>query len=216
LAYGCLQGDPLAVALLQERIVALGGPILRRLDPSPAFADEVRQHVVERLLLAGENGASPKLAAYAGRGTLDAWLRPVIRGLALNLRRVEAGRKPAGDEALVDKMADLADPEIEYLRSRYRDDLRAAFCESLKALTARERNLLRLSLLGGVSVRRLGGMYRVGHSTIARWLTEARAKILESTRCALGERLGLSRAEVDSLLRALRSQIDDWLSVHLN
>jgi hypothetical protein len=58
-------------------------------------------------------------------------------------------------------------------------------------------------------------MYSVGHSTAARWVAAARAKILEGMRRALVVRCGIATPEVDSLVKALSGEIDSWLDKQL-
>jgi hypothetical protein len=51
-------------------------------------------------------------------------------------------------------------------------------------------------------------------STVSRWLTALRASVLEDVRVRLAERLGLAGnyADVDSLIRAVQSELDLTLS----
>ena len=74
LAWAASTGDAAAVRTFDARVLPAIDPVVRRIDPTPAFVDEVRQAVRVRLLL-GADGAAPRLAAYQGRGPLVAWVR---------------------------------------------------------------------------------------------------------------------------------------------
>ena len=72
----------------------------------------------------------------------------------------------------------------------------------------RERTLLRLHTVEGLSLERMGVMYRKDKATLSRWLAAAREKLAEETRARLAERLALAPPELASLLRAIRSQLE--------
>jgi RNA polymerase sigma-70 factor (ECF subfamily) len=94
------------------------------------------------------------------------------------------------------------------LKGRARDAFREAFERGVMSLTARDRNLLRLHLLGGVTLEKLAAMYDVHRATIVRWLAAARAAVLEETRRGLGAELGLGASELESLMVAVQSRLD--------
>jgi RNA polymerase sigma-70 factor (ECF subfamily) len=171
---------------------------------------EARQRLRVRLLVPG-TGEAPRLAGYAGRGSLRGWLRVAAVREALMLVR-SARRRAAheidDDGELLEQAAVAEDPELIVLRDRCRDELRAALVAAVAALDSRERTLLRLSLRDRLTVDQLGALYRVHRSTAARWLKAVQVKLSTSTRARLAERLKLEAAEVESLIRAIGSRID--------
>lgn len=171
---------------------------------------EARQRLRVRLLVQG-TGEAPRLAGFAGRGSLRGWLRVAAVREALML--VRAARRRAAHEVdddgeLLEQAAVAEDPELMLLRERCRDQLRAALTAAVAGLDARERTLLRLSLRDRLTVDQLGALYRVHRSTAARWLKALQAKLYASTRAQLAASLGLAAAEVESLIRAIGSRID--------
>ncbi|MFC1610733.1 transcriptional regulator, partial [Myxococcota bacterium] len=76
------------------------------------------------------------------------------------------------------------------------------------SLSAKDRNLLRQSLLDGLSIDQLGAIYRVHRATAARWLAGARERVLKETLSALRQRLKIDEAEFKSLINLVRSQLD--------
>jgi RNA polymerase sigma-70 factor (ECF subfamily) len=98
-------------------------------------------------------------------------------------------------------------PELALLRARYRDDFRQAFTAAIATLSARERTLLRLTALDGLTLAQVAPLYGKDLSTISRWLAKARELLLNQTRAGLSERLGLSTGELDSVMRAADSEL---------
>jgi RNA polymerase sigma-70 factor, ECF subfamily len=68
----------------------------------------------------------------------------------------------------------------------------------------------------GLSGDRIAIMYKVHKSTASRWISSARDRLVEQTRSFLAKRLNLPRAEVESLMRILQSQLEVTLERLLN
>ena len=81
--------------------------------------------------------------------------------------------------------------------------LRAA----LASLPDRDALLLKLHYLDGLSIDRIGILYGIHRSTVARWRTRVRHCVLESTREQLQRRMSLTQSEFDSIVRLVRSQL---------
>lgn len=204
LATACLAGDTAALAALDEHVISRIDKAVSGIDSSRAFLDEVQQLVRERLLV----GNAPRLAEYSGKGALVAWARTVALRLALNLRRDTGKETPHEDDALEAMPFGGRDLELDYVRSAHRADFTASFADALASLDAKERNVLRLSILDRLSVDQIGAIYGTHRATAARWLNAARETLLERTRKNLAERLKLSGSELQSLLGALQSNLE--------
>jgi len=85
---------------------------------------------------------------------------------------------------------------------------RAAFLATLGELERRERTVLRLHLLDGLTIDEIAPMYEVHRATIARWIGAAKQTVLDRTRRRLMHDLRLDAAEVDSLIRLVQSRIE--------
>ena len=113
--------------------------------------DELRQEVRRKLLVASPDGAI-KLVRYAGRGKLRGLVKVVAVRSALDLVRRERGR-PAGPPEDLERLASPAEnPELHVLKAHYREAFRAAFARAVEGLERRDRNILRLHLLGGMTL----------------------------------------------------------------
>ena len=202
LASGCLRGDPAALRQFEATVLSRVPQFLARLDASGALCDDVAQELRAELLLAtGEK--PPGLAAYTGRGDLAAWVRVVAIRTALRLRKAERRVPPDGGDPLLGK----GDPELDYLKLRYRAACEEAFRGALTTLGSREKLYLRLHYLEGLSLERMASLYRVSRATIARRLAAHREKLHAETRARLRDLLQIRDSELESLLGLLRSQL---------
>lgn len=180
---------------------------LRGRNASLAEPEELRQVLWEKLFV-GRPGAPPKIADYAGRGPLGGWVRVAAVRAAMNLH--ERGAREARarvDDAEPPELAGL-DPEVAFLKERYRGDLKRALEDTIAALPHEQRNVLRLYFLDGSSIDRIALAYGVHRATAARWVTRDRDALLAGARRLLAERLRIDGAELDSLIGLVQSQID--------
>lgn len=212
LAFACAEGDAAAIAHLKARVIPRVLPAVRTVDPSETFRSDIEQLLLARVLVA-EPERPARIAEYAGRGSLEHWLRAVALRLALNRRR-DASRVPdvAWGDVLPEVAASAGAPELELLRSRYVPQVSAALQRALAALPSQERNVLRLHYLDGLSLNQVGAVYQVNKSTVSRWLLRARERLLEDARQELETSLGIGGPELDSLLRAMGSALHLSLS----
>lgn len=206
LACALTAGDADAHRAFERTIIPALEPSLRRIDPSPAFGDEVKQALRDRLFVAVD-GAEPRIAAYTARGPLKAWVRVAAVRLALDIRARARRELPASDDSELGQAVEL-DPEIALLKTTYAAEVNRALAGAITTLTARERAVLKLNVVDGLNIAEIGGVYGVHRATIARWIARARERLFDRTRADLRDRLQLSPSELDSVVRLVRSQID--------
>ena len=209
LTCACVYRAPHALETLDAVFLAQVSHFVRRVDPSPAFADEVRQLLREKLFV-GDGERSAKIGEYSGRGALLAWLRVAALRTALNLRRdrglvIDETRAP-------EAVGDLHDPELDVIKERYRELFDRAVLDSFAELSTDHRSVMRLSLVAGLTTAEIGRMFQVNQSTVVRWLAAARAQVRERTRERLQELLQLSASEFESLVGLMLSRMDVNLS----
>ncbi|WP_169796703.1 sigma-70 family RNA polymerase sigma factor [Chondromyces crocatus] len=206
LAAGCLRGVPAALAAFETDVLPSARRALSR-RAEPALVDELLQQARARLLT--ELHGPPRLALYAGRGPLGGFVRTVAMHLLAD--DTAAARPTEGDEVLA-ALPETADVEAGLCRLDQQQHFRAAFQEALTSLTPRERALIRLSLLDGLSIDAIAPMYGAHRATVARWLAAARDTLATRTRKALATRLGLGQTDLESLLGGVLSRFDLSLS----
>ncbi|MDI3288721.1 sigma-70 family RNA polymerase sigma factor [Polyangium sp. 15x6] len=211
LACAAAHGNGAAIAEIERGYFSWLHAAMARVAGVEDSSDLVQ--LLRQKLFAAEPDELPKISEYAGIGSLGAWLRVTAVRMALNARR---GRKREAvhvnaDDRL-DGLATHASPEMEYLKSRYRNEFKYAFETAVAALSARDRNLLRLHFIDGLNIDQIGAIHRVHRSTVARWIAQARESILLETQRLLRERLGLDNADFNSLLALVKSELN--LSIH--
>jgi RNA polymerase sigma-70 factor (ECF subfamily) len=202
LACACSLGQRDALDVFERELVPVIAKAVRRIDD--ALVDEAIQATRERLLV----GPTPRIAEYSGRGPLTAWVRIAAMRIALNLLRPRRRNVLVDDDAFLDQVAHHTDAERRQIRARYADACADALRVAFSELSARERNLLRMHHLHGLTVDELAPTFRVHRATVARWISSARDHMMARTLAGVSQRLGIPEPEADSILRDLRSRLD--------
>jgi RNA polymerase sigma-70 factor (ECF subfamily) len=168
------------------------------------LTDELASGLTHKLLV-GADGKAPKINDYAGRGSLASWLCAAAIRTAVNLRPGATSHRLA--PGLLQQRIAAEDPELHLIKARYRPVFKAALIEAFDALEPEERSLLRMSLVEEVGIDRLAVMLGAHRSTVARRLVRIRERLVKSTKDRLEERFALRGGELDSLVRAVRSEL---------
>jgi RNA polymerase sigma-70 factor, ECF subfamily len=205
LACGCELGIPAALETFDSTHLIGIDRFVKVIRAEPVFIDEVRQSLRHKLFVS-DGSARPKISSYTGRGSLKNWIGVVAQRTALSLlRRADsASMQPIDDEV---EAAALGDPEIHYLRTHYGVVFQKAFCAALATLSERERLILRLNIVNGVSFDRIARMYDVNQSTVSRWAAAAKQAVRDDVHRFIAERLKLTTDEFASLFRILQSDL---------
>jgi RNA polymerase sigma-70 factor (ECF subfamily) len=211
LACACLARLPEAASTLQARHGASIRAAMSKLLPRSEVA-EAEQRLMASLLVG--NASSPaKLQSYAGKAPLDRWLAVAAQNAALMwLRENRAQRRMQAAAAAEPPARGSTDPEIGFLKEKYRGEFERALADALARLPSRERVILRLHLVNGVTVEKIGKMLSVSQSTASRLLAAARQVLLQDIQQSLRERLNLPSDELASIAGMVASQIDLSLS----
>ena len=206
LACACARGDSRALIAFEQRCLDVVDAALARMRMTAEVVDEVKQ-IVRRLLLVADGGP-PRITDYAGRGDLRGWVRVTAAREALRLVRKNRREVAVEADLLERAIPPGADGELEYVKTVYRGEFRAAFRDAMGKLTDRERNLLAHQFVDGLTLDQLAALYRVHRATIARWLGRARTSVLRGTQLALRTRLRVQPTELDSIMRLIESRLD--------
>ena len=198
-------GDPRAIAAFDRELIPVITNAAQKIDRAPHFVDEVMQARArtaadrERGQRAADRGIRRRGAAArvgTDRGDAD----------AMNLLRDRKTEMLVDDEAFFDVVGDGTDVHKKQERAMFAqacsDALRAAFAK----LSARERNLLRMHHLHGLTVDELAPMFRVHRATVARWITSAREHLLTETRDSLRDRLAIGEDTVTAFCASSRDR----------
>src|SRR5437773_409477 len=84
-----------------------------------------------------------------------------------------ASRASESDEGLSRLPSPAADPELAFLKLQHRQDFKEAFGEAMATLDQRQKNVLLMNLVQGLSIDEVGRVYSVHRATAARWVSAA-------------------------------------------
>jgi RNA polymerase sigma-70 factor, ECF subfamily len=206
LVCGCALGQRAALDGFERHFLSRVGTYVARIDRNAAFADDVRQELRQRLFVPA--GGRARIEDYSGHGPLARWLRVAAQRTALNLRRGVRPTEPLEETALFG-----VHPELAHMRGEIDRVLAESLRAALTRLDVRERNILRLHYVDGLSTPQIAALFRTHRTTIRRQINESQERALSEVRKELRRRLKLSEPELDSLLRAASSHLDISLSL---
>jgi RNA polymerase sigma-70 factor (ECF subfamily) len=173
-------------------------------EQSATFLDEVRQALRCRLFV-GDAEHPPRICGYAGRGSLGGWVFVTARRVAFSMLR----NRDSGAYQKVDVGVAVGDDfELQYFRNHFKCEFEAALKEALATLSDRERIVIHLNFVRGISLERIGMMYEVNQSTVSRWLALARQSLRKQTWQRLARRNHLDPHEISSFHRLLLDELD--------
>jgi RNA polymerase sigma-70 factor (ECF subfamily) len=210
LALGCAEGKSAAVAAFEKEYGPDIEGALRRFRSVDLVPDDLRQALLEKVLV-GREGKAPKIAEYAGQGFLQNWVRITAVRTFTDLTRARQRHRESPEEELM-QLADGADLELSFLKTHYRAAFKQAFEGAVASLESGERNLLRQSVVRGLSIDQLAALYSIHRATAARRVQRAREALLEGTRAKLMSQLDIGPGELDSVMKLIHSRLD--VSIH--
>jgi RNA polymerase sigma-70 factor (ECF subfamily) len=204
LVVGCMNGDPAAVEAFHRAHLQTIGRAIRHLDQTGTLEDEIRQRVAEKLLVR-KGDDLPRISLYTGRSPLKSWIKVIALRAAIDVKRQARSKDTVGEDAIDSAVAGA---EMDYLRLKYKEEFRQAIEKAIGDLSARERTLLKMSIIDDLTVDEIGQHYGVHRATAARWVGKARTNLADKTREQLRDMLKVKNNELDSVLRMIRSRID--------
>jgi len=204
LARGCAAGYDAAWDVFLTRYREKLYDAARSIAPSESTARELADSLYAELFgtQTRDGGRISKLNYYAGRGSLEGWLRMVLAQEYINLfrsqRRLvsleeqsEAGVQfRAPNSAAMPEGSTAPDPRLE-----------AATDEALAALPAEDRFILAAYYLDGRTLAETAGMLRVHESTVSRRLDKITKSLSKAITKGLLSR-GMSRRQAEEALEA--------------
>jgi RNA polymerase sigma-70 factor (ECF subfamily) len=210
----CLEGVRGASNVFETVFLTPLARVLARLDGGNELAADALQKIRAQFF-APAPGQQSAFLSYSGRGALAVWLKVLAVRAAQKLRRGAAKSAEDSDAGLGAMPAPDADPELRFLKLQHRQHFKACFAEALVALEPRERNVLKMSLIDGLSIDDIGKVYDVHRATAARWLAGARQTLVDATRAKLAAKLGVSDGELNEMMGQVQSNLSISLSLGL-
>ena len=203
LALACARGDAAAISAFDRAYLDVVPVALASMKLPAATVEDVRATVRDKLLIA-ESGP-PRIVDYAGRGRLRGLIQVTATRTAIDRIRLEdrEAELPADHQ-----LAGAGDVELSLIKAQYREAFVAGFTAAVAKLERRDRNLLRLHLLGGVTLEQLAQMYGVHRATVVRWLGAARSALFDATRAHVASTIGAPADELDQMFDLVRSRVE--------
>lgn len=203
LAWGCLDGQQPAISTFESYTRPFITLAVRR---GTADSEEI-VHQVHIKLLVAEGTRQPRLADYSGVGPLKAFVMVMaMRVMADTRRGVERRREElVGDGWL--ELASIAgstngqDAKVQW--AELEPHAAKALSDAMGQLSVRQRTLLRLHYVEGISADAIGKMYSVHRATTTRWLVDARERLLELVQSQLKSTLEVGTGSLESINRTL-------------
>jgi RNA polymerase sigma-70 factor (ECF subfamily) len=205
LAFGCSRGDRAALDAFEREMKRDLEAAFARMRIPPARRDDARQQIWEKLFVGPPR---PRILDYSGRGRLRFWFRVTALRTLLDELRSDHRRVEVLDEDLVlGAASSAADPELEHLKRVYRNEVGAAFEESVRALSPEDRNVLRSYYGRSMTIDEIAAAFGIHRATAARRVNGARERLLGETRRRITEKLSLKSRELDSVFRLIESRL---------
>lgn len=205
LACACAEGDGAAIAAFDALFADDLVRAHARARTTKIALDDFVQAVRVKLM----SSEQPKIRDYIGLGPLRAWVRTVATRTLLDMARPSyLNERPTDDGKFLDVPAPADAPDLAYAKRLYGAAMHTAIQDAAAALSPEERNVLREHYARGLTVDQIAQLHGYHRATAARRVQRARDALLDGIRALLAERLGLSGAELESVLRLVQSEID--------
>jgi RNA polymerase sigma-70 factor, ECF subfamily len=160
--------------------------------------EDLAQEIITKMLK-----EKNRLAGYNGRGSLAGWLRAAVSHAAVDRFRRMRRQVSLDDPTNNASLEDLADPEIpdeeENLDARWGPIVSNIVNNKIAELSARDRLLLGLYYLRGISLKIIGKQFGIHEATASRWLDGLRRDIRKQVESELRKKHGLRTGEIQSL-----------------
>jgi RNA polymerase sigma-70 factor (ECF subfamily) len=206
LTWACLAGD----AAAHSSFVKTMRPALRRvLHRAGSDADELEAAVLARML--GDAGSPPTLGRYGGHGPLKHFVMVAAMRTLIDWQRARKAHAAIDDpwlELAIQVASDERGPRERSDWSQLRPHLSAALEGAVASLPLRQRNVLRLHYLEGVSADALGRMFGVHRATTTRWLADARAHVFAHVQRHLRAQLEVGASTLEAINHDLAEGIE--------
>jgi len=205
-ACACADGSAHAIAALEARYFPGVDARLAQMSLPADVRADVRQAVREKLFVPPGPDEPPRICRYAGRGRMASLLRAVAFREAISFLRRNRPERACSDDMLEIPSA-AADPYLAHSRAQHGAAFRKAFGEAVAALAPRERTILRLRFLDGLSVGEIAQLYGVHRVSASRWFTSARHSVQVGTQRRLRARLDMSDSQLDAFMEHVETEL---------
>lgn len=176
LVCACAEGNASAIAAFDERHTPQIRRVAVQFFAGPNADDFVQQALAH--LLVPRQDRPPRVAAYAGSGSLGAFVRMVTSRLAIDRQRVASPAPADLPRSLEDLLTDRVDAFDVVAAAEARTQLTEALGRALRNLAPIERRALRMRFVLQFSLARTGKALGVHELSVSRMVARARSRVL--------------------------------------
>jgi RNA polymerase sigma-70 factor len=207
LAQGCELGIPAALSAFASTYLSTVDLYLEHFKNAAVCSDDVRRELEDTLLF-GRRTPPGRIGQYRGNGPLKNFVATAARNAALTMLRTR-GRHMVND---FDDLASQVSAPFEGTESiaAARDEgvVRDAVRSALLGLDRRQRTIVRLHLVRGVTFTKIARMLKVHQSTVSRSFDAALHTLYRAIRRELHELHGMSESEMQSIIHDVRGRLE--------
>lgn len=189
------------------------GPVIRRAVSRVLSTPDERQEAEQRVwdhIFVEEARVTPRITNYLGQGPLENWVSVAAMRVAVSFVRAESAERRLRAKVVAD--TSVVDGETTSMKEQVREAFEAAVSEALARLKPRERLILKLHVVSGMTLEAISKSLDVSRQAVSKTFSRTREGILGAVETSLKRRLKLSKKELSSVLRLVASQLDVSIS----
>ena len=189
------------------------GAVIRRAIARVIKSADERQEAEQRAwhhIFVEDGPGPPRITQYRGRGPLESWVSVAAMRVAVSFVRAESAGRRLHSKVVADTMG--VDAEGKSIRKELRVAFETAVAEALDGLKPRERLILSLHVVSGMTFEAIGKSLGVSRQAVSKAFAHCRESILVEVGGLLKRRLKMSESELSSALRVVGSQLDISIS----
>ena len=171
---------------------------------------EAEQRAWQHLLVVEGGDGPPRISQYLGRGPLEKWVSVAAMRIAISFGRTESAERRLREKAIAETSG--VDPEALFSKGELRDAFESAVTEALAALKPRERLVMKLFLVSGMTLDAIGKSLGITRQAVSKTLARARETIVERVDASVQQTLKMTKEDLTSILRYVASQLDVSIS----
>ena len=189
------------------------GPVIRRAVSRVLDTNDERQEAEQRArqhLLVEETEGPPRISRYLGQGPLEKWVSVACMRVAISFGRAESAERRLREKAIAEVAG--IDPEALLAKGEVRSAFESAVTDALAGLKSRERLILKLYLVSGMTIDAIGKSLGVTRQAVSKTIARAREQIITHVQKSVQQNLKITREDLSSVLRFVASQLDVSIS----
>ena len=207
LAHGCELGIPAALSAFASTYLSTIDLYLEHFRNSAVRSEEVRRELEDTLLF-GRRTPPGRIGQYRGNGPLRNFVATAARNLAISMLRSRERHMVSDFDNLAAQLGSASEGTDSMATARDEGVVRDALRSALLGLDRRQRTIVRLHLVRGVTFTKIARMLKVNQSTVSRTFDAALHTLYRAIRRELRELHGMSESEMQSIIHDVRGRLE--------